>query len=129
MLGTAISLMLEDCAPAVAAARAGLDPEGAARIGLHLTLLYPFVPRSEVTHELIEGLRTFFAEHGSFEFALARVEDFPEVVAYVAPEPDGTLKELMRGALGGATRTPRRTGERSTSRCRTRRSRATRGPR
>jgi 2'-5' RNA ligase len=105
-LGTAISLMLDDAAPAVAAARADIDPAGAARIGLHLTLLYPFVRRDAVTQELLEGLRGFFAERAPIQFGLARLEEFQSVVAYIAPEPDGELKELMRSLWAKYPDTP-----------------------
>ena len=85
-LRTAISVMLDDAAPTLAAARAELDPEGAARIGLHITLLYPFVTRGEVTQELVEGLRAFFADSFAIRVRSSRdVEEFPGDVAYVAP--------------------------------------------
>jgi 2'-5' RNA ligase len=88
--------MLDDAAPAVAAARAELDPVGARRIGLHVTLLHPFVRRADVTGELLAKLRSFFAARTIPAFALARVDEFPDVVAYAAPEPDAELVELMR---------------------------------
>jgi 2'-5' RNA ligase len=93
---TAITLMLDDAAPAVAAARAKLDPVSARRIGLHITLLHPFVPRDEVTPALVARLKAFFAAKRMSEFTLARVEEFPGVVAYAAPEPDAELIELTR---------------------------------
>ena len=93
---TAITLMVDEAAPAVAAARAELDPVGARRVGLHITLLHPFVPRDEVTPALVARLRSFFAARRLSEFVLARVEEFPNVVAYVAPEPDAELIELTR---------------------------------
>ena len=98
--------MLDDAAPALAAARADIDHAGAARIGLHVTLLYPFVRRGAVTQELLGGLRGFFAERAAIQFALARLEEFPDVVAYVAPEPDGELKELMRSLWAKYPDTP-----------------------
>ncbi len=98
--------MLDDAAPAVAEARAELDPAGAARIGLHLTLLHPFVPRGAVTPELVDGLLGFFAERAPLQFALVRVEEFPDVVAYVAPEPQGELKESMRSLWKSYPDTP-----------------------
>jgi 2'-5' RNA ligase len=93
---TAITLMLDDDAPAVAAKRAELDPVGASRIGLHITLLHPFAPRNEVTTALVARLRALFTARALIAFALTRVEEFPEVVAYAAPEPDAELVELTR---------------------------------
>jgi hypothetical protein len=97
---TAITLLLDDAAPEVAAARAELDPVGARRIGLHITLLHPFVPRAEVTDELVAELRSFFVARTLPAFALARVDEFPDVAAYVAPEPDAELVELTRAVWG-----------------------------
>ena len=86
--------MLDDLAPALAAARAELDPEGARRVGLHITLLHPFVSRDQITDDLVAGLRTFFAARSAPTFALARIEEFPGVVAYAAPEPAAELIDV-----------------------------------
>lgn len=93
---TALALMLDDLAPEVAAARAELDPAGADRIGLHITLLHPFVPRDQVTSVLVARLRGIFAALPPPTYALARVEEFPGVVAYAAPEPTAELIDMTR---------------------------------
>ena len=95
MMRTALVLLLEEQAPALAAARAELDPELAARIPLHITLLVPFVPPDQVGGRLDE-LAAFFAARAVPAFDLARVEVFPGVVTYAAPEPESGLVELMR---------------------------------
>ena len=105
-LRTAISLMLDGAAPALAAARVELDPTSAARIGLHITLLYPFVPRGAVTSELVERLRAFFAARSPFAFQLTRLEEFPGDVAFVAPHPDDELKTLIRSLWASYPATP-----------------------
>ena len=105
-LRTAISVMLDRAAPTLAAARAELDPAGAARIGLHITLLFPFVTRGAVTSELVEGLRAFFAARSPLVFQLTHVEEFPGDVAFVEPHPDGELKTLTRSLWASYPETP-----------------------
>jgi 2'-5' RNA ligase len=93
---TAIALLLEDAAPELAAVRAELDPANAARWPFHLTLLHPFVERRQLDRERIEALAAFFRDRPPLLFELVRVEAFPGVVAYAAPEPAGTLTQVMR---------------------------------
>ncbi len=93
---TALVVLLDELAPAVAAARAELDPVGARRIGLHVTLLHPFIARAALTAVDVAGLRAFFADRALAPFSLSRVLEFPDVVAYAAPEPAVGLEELTR---------------------------------
>jgi 2'-5' RNA ligase len=93
---TAIALLLEDAAPEVASARAELDPETAARIPFHVTLLHPFVPRRRLDAPVSDALRGFFAARPPLAFDLVSVEEFPGVVAYAAPDPTAELLQLMR---------------------------------
>jgi 2'-5' RNA ligase len=64
-------------------------------IPFHVTLLYPFAPREELTGVLLEETRAFFAVRRPFEFALTRIAMWPRVV-YAVPEPDDELRDLMR---------------------------------
>jgi 2'-5' RNA ligase len=52
----------------------------------HVTLTVPFVRPSEIEESLVRELRTFFAAVAPFDYRLARVERFPEVL-WLAPEP------------------------------------------
>jgi len=49
-----------------------------------------------VTQADLEGLRSFFAGRRSLQFDLTRVAEFPGVVVYAVPEPDGELRATMR---------------------------------
>ena len=64
-------------------------------VPFHVTLLYPFAPREELTDELRADVRAFFAEQPPFEFALTRIAAWPRVV-YAVPEPDEELRQAMR---------------------------------
>src|SRR3954452_18878836 len=61
----------------------------------HVTLLYPFAPRQELSEELLADLRSFFAAWPPFEFDLARIAVWPDVVSAV-PAPDAELRRCMQ---------------------------------
>ena len=92
-----MTLVLADSAPELAEAHDELYPvrveEG---IPLSLTLLAPFVPREELRDEHVEELRAFFAPLPPLEFDLVRLEEFPGLVVYAAPEPEDELRATMR---------------------------------
>jgi len=92
---TAIAIVLDAAAPALAAARAELDEEAAASVPLHVTLLYPFVDRDALGPELVRDLHDFFAARPPLAFALTRVEVFAGEVVYAAPEPAAPLIEVI----------------------------------
>lgn len=64
-------------------------------IPFHVTLLYPFAPRAELTDGLLSETRAFFAARRPFGFALTRIATWPRVV-YAVPEPDDGLRDLMQ---------------------------------
>ena len=96
-LETFVTLVLADSSPELAEAHDELYPlrvsEG---IPLSLTLLAPFVPRESLTEEHVETLRAFFAARRPLEFDLVRLDEFPGLVAYAAPEPEEELRATMR---------------------------------
>lgn len=96
-LQTSITLFLEHCDPALSQAHQELYPERIPeQIPFSLTLLYPWIPASDVTEADLEQLRRFFGERPPPEFELTRVAEFPGVVAYAVPEPDDALRATMR---------------------------------
>ena len=97
---TAVTILLDRAAPEIAAARYELDPRAWGRIELHVTLLYPFVPRRDVSPALLAELESFFAGRPRPEFALARVAMLEGTVAYAAPEPDDELVAMMQDVTG-----------------------------
>jgi hypothetical protein len=94
---TNITLVLEHVSTELSAAHRELYPERIAEnIPLSLTLLYPWIPAEEVTPADVEELRSFFAVRPPLEFDLVRVDEFPGIVAYAAPEPDDELRATKR---------------------------------
>ncbi len=58
-----------------------------------MTVLFPFVPRARLDDAALVRARGVFARRPAFEFALARLATFPDVV-WLAPEPDRPFREL-----------------------------------
>ena len=105
-LRTAIVILLDDLAPEVARARYELGRYGSNEVELHVTLLFPFVPRARVDADLGEALRGFFAERPRPSFALARVTRFADGTVYAAPEPAAPLVELIADLAARYPETP-----------------------
>jgi 2'-5' RNA ligase len=96
-LETWVTLVLADSAPALAEAHDELYPVRVEEhIPLSLTLLAPFVPREKLTDEHVETLRAFFAARRPLVFDLTRLDEFPGLVVYAAPEPEEELRATMR---------------------------------
>lgn len=96
-LETVITLVLEHVDPALSEAHRELYPERIAEnIPFSLTLLYPWLPAASVNEADLEELRSFFAGRSPLQFELTHVTEFPNLVAYAAPEPDGELRKTMR---------------------------------
>jgi 2'-5' RNA ligase len=64
-------------------------------VPFHVTLLYPFAPREELTDDVLAEARSFFAARRPLAFALTRIACWPEVV-YAVPEPDAELRDCMQ---------------------------------
>ena len=85
--------MLDDARLRLEPVRAELDPAAvAAGIPLHVTLLFPFVPRERLDERVLRGLHEFFAARARFTLTLVEVSEFPGVV-YAVPEPQAELRE------------------------------------
>jgi 2'-5' RNA ligase len=104
-LGTAISIVLRD-QPKLEAIHRELHPiHAAAEIPLHVTVLFPFVPRDELSPAHEERLAILVSRHPPFSFALRGLARFPSVV-YAVPSDDATLRALMRDVWSAFPETP-----------------------
>jgi hypothetical protein len=68
-------------------------------IPLHVTVLYPFVPAAELGEDELARVRAAVEPHSAFDFALARVETFADVV-WLAPEPVESFRALLASVHG-----------------------------
>jgi 2'-5' RNA ligase len=91
---TALVIVLDDAQPFDDVRRDFAVETFAQGIPFHVTLLYPFAPRDQLTGELLRELRSFFAARKPFSFELARLAAWPRVV-YAVPEPDDELRACM----------------------------------
>src|SRR3954453_11811690 len=91
---SALVIVLDDAEPFDAVRREFAVQTFEQGIPFHVTLLYPFAPREELSEELLAALRSFFAAWPPFEFDLARIAAWPDVV-YAVPEPDADLRGCM----------------------------------
>jgi 2'-5' RNA ligase len=95
-LRTGVSIVLRDALAALEPHHRELHPvHAAAGIPLHITLLFPFVPRQEVTDAHERRLEELFRSRAALEFDLVSIACFPAVV-YAVPSPDVGLQQLMR---------------------------------
>jgi len=91
---TALVLVLDDAEP-FDEVRREFDAETVASgVPFHITLLYPFAPRDELTDELLAQIRSFFSSRPPFAFELTGIASWPQVV-YAVPEPDTELRDCM----------------------------------
>jgi 2'-5' RNA ligase len=93
---TALSIVVEEAQALVGDFTRRFHPASVAkRIPPHVTLLYPFVDADGVDDDLISSLHELYAPVDPFDFELARVGRFDEVV-WLAPEPRGRFVDLIR---------------------------------
>lgn len=80
----------------VGAWRERYDDSARTGVPAHVTLLYPFLPPEEITPADLEQLSGLFAAAPATRFDLVAVRRFSRGVLYLAPEPEGFLRELTR---------------------------------
>jgi hypothetical protein len=70
--------------------------DDSARTGVpaHVTLLYPFLPPEEIGPPDLESLGAVFASAAATSYRLVAARRFARGVLYLAPEPEGFLREL-----------------------------------
>jgi 2'-5' RNA ligase len=94
-LRTALVIVLDDARTKLEPVRAELDPDAvAAGIPLHVTLLFPFVPREELDDGILRTLQELFAARTRFTLTLSKIGEFPGVV-YAVPQPAGELADWI----------------------------------
>lgn len=91
---SAVLALVPDAEPVVGELRARLDPTSAAGVPAHVTVLYPFVPPSEIGSSTVAALREAVAEVPAFAFRLDAVGWFGEDLVWLAPRPQEPFDEL-----------------------------------
>ena len=79
---------------AVARLRDRMDPSAAQGVPAHVTLLFPFMPPTELTDEVRRTIERIIAAQPAFPFQLTSVVRWPNVV-YLAPDPAEPFRRLI----------------------------------
>jgi 2'-5' RNA ligase len=95
---TALVVVVPEAEQAVGSWRDRYDRAAETGVPAHITLLFPFVPAERVDKSLRDDLHTLFARFPAFDFALARVERWVDVV-YLAPDPPTPFVRLTEAIL------------------------------
>jgi len=93
---SALIIPVPEAEALVGAWREQYDDSARTGVPAHVTVLYPFLPPEEVTPADVEQLAALFATAPATRFALVAVRRFSRGVLYLAPEPEGFLRELTR---------------------------------
>ena len=67
--------------------RRKLDPSKRQGMPAHITLLYPFAPRTRIDQSTIDVLTDVFKSSNRFDFILSGVSWFDQHVLYMSPDP------------------------------------------
>ena len=80
--------------------RERMDPSAADGVPAHVTLIYPFMPPSELKDNVRRRVEDIIAAEPAFPFVLASVGRWPKVV-YLQPDPEDPFRRLT-AALASA---------------------------
>jgi 2'-5' RNA ligase len=72
------------------------DPSAAAGIPPHLTLMFPFIPPTDLSVLKIDALEKLINLAEPFDFTLTRVSEFEQGVVYLEPAPAAPFVSLTR---------------------------------
>jgi len=78
---------------AVSRLRERMDPSAGDGVPAHITLLYPFMPPSELKDDVRRRVEEIVEQEPSFPFVLGSVGRWPNVV-YLEPQPDDPFRRL-----------------------------------
>jgi len=95
---SALVVVAAEAEPTVGPWRRRFQSESVERgIPPHVTILFPFVPASEIDDDTLGALRRAYAPVLPFGYELASVESFPDA-AWLAPVPAEPFHELVARA-------------------------------
>ncbi len=90
---SAVAVPVPAAEPLVSAWRARFDSSAPYGIPAHVTVIYPFLPSSQLDASVLDGLASECATTVPFEVTFNRVGRFTTVV-YLAPEPTAGFRDL-----------------------------------
>jgi hypothetical protein len=93
---SALLLAVPAAEAAVGAHRARLDASARDGVPAHLTVLYPFLPPTEIGPGVLAELSRLFAGTPRFDFTLDRVRWFSESVVWLGPSDESPFRALTQ---------------------------------
>jgi 2'-5' RNA ligase len=93
-LQSALLLIIPAAEPAVGAHRARLDASARDGVPAHFTVLYPFLPPTEIGPGVLAELSTLFAGVTRFSFSLDQVRWFGDSVVWLGPSDESPFRSL-----------------------------------
>jgi 2'-5' RNA ligase len=93
---SAVVVPVLDAGPLVRELRLQYDPSAKAGVPPHVTLMFPFLPPSDLTEARVGALAALLRGEDRFEFSLSRVREFEQGVVYLEPEPAQPFIRLTR---------------------------------
>jgi 2'-5' RNA ligase len=72
------------------------DPNAAAGVPPHLTLMFPFLPPAELSAQRVDALERLISGATAFDFTLTHVSEFDQGVVYLVPAPSAPFVDLIR---------------------------------
>ena len=93
---SAVLVPVPEAERAIRRHRARLDAAAARGVPAHVTVLYPFVPPSEITVGTLTALAGAVASVGAFECEFPATAWFGQDVMWLAPRPDAPFRALTR---------------------------------
>jgi 2'-5' RNA ligase len=93
---TAVVVLTPEAEPITGAWYRAHSKAGSEGMRPHITLLVPFVPASELDAGVEDRLQRVLSATAPFDYALERVERWPEGIVYLAPEPARPFVDLIQ---------------------------------
>jgi hypothetical protein len=102
---SALAVLVPEADNLVEPFRLKYDPSAAAGIPAHITVLYPFKPPCELTHETIQTLQKLFSQISRLDVSFAEWRVLRRVL-YLAPQPDEPFKQMTEAVWERFPETP-----------------------
>jgi hypothetical protein len=91
---SAIVIKVPEVESVVGTHRQALDPSEKWGMPAHVTLLYPFLPPSDIDAEVLARLETIVCRHQQFSVEFLHAGWFGDEVLWLSPEPDLSFRRL-----------------------------------
>jgi hypothetical protein len=103
---SAIVIKVPEVESVVGTHRRALDPSEEWGMPAHVTLLYPFLPPSDIDADVFTRLETIVCRHQQFSVEFFRAAWFDDEVLWLSPEPDLSFRRLTSDLFAAFPETP-----------------------